>query len=127
MHGTVPRAREVNREELLVWTERDYRERFLLGDPMPPSWTRLSAPRASATAAPVPARAASSSGGVCAGTGELTGPPVQTHADSFRRGALHLAANRPPRLSVIPVRKRCQPPPETPAYPSHPKVRRTAL
>ena len=28
--------------------------------------------------------------GVCGGTGKLTGPPVQAHADSFRTGALRL-------------------------------------
>ena len=37
VHGTVPRARE----ELLAWTERYYRERYLLGAEMPESWTRL--------------------------------------------------------------------------------------
>ena len=37
VHGTVPQARE----ELLVWTERYYRDRYLLGNPMPVSWTRL--------------------------------------------------------------------------------------
>ena len=36
VHGTVPRARE----ELLVWTERHDRERYLLGAEMPASWTR---------------------------------------------------------------------------------------
>ena len=41
VHGTVPRAREAGREELLVWTERYYRDRYLLGHPMPVSWTRL--------------------------------------------------------------------------------------
>ena len=41
VHGTVPRAREVWRGELLVWTERYYRDRYLLGAEMPASWTRL--------------------------------------------------------------------------------------
>ena len=41
VHGTVLRAREAGREELLVWTERYYRDRYLLGHPMPGSWTRL--------------------------------------------------------------------------------------
>ena len=41
VHGTVPRAREAGREELLVWTERYYRDRYLLGAEMPASWTRL--------------------------------------------------------------------------------------
>ena len=41
MHGTVPRAREAGREELLVWTERHYRDRYLLGAEMPASWTWL--------------------------------------------------------------------------------------
>ena len=41
VHGTVPRAREGDREELLVWTERYYRDRYLLGNPMPASWTWL--------------------------------------------------------------------------------------
>ena len=41
VHGTVPRAREAGREELLVWTERYYRDRYLLGAEMPASWTSL--------------------------------------------------------------------------------------
>ena len=41
VHGIVPRAREAGREELLVWTERYYRDRYLLGAEMPESWTRL--------------------------------------------------------------------------------------
>ena len=41
VHGTVPRVREAGREELLVWTERYYRDRYLLGAEMPASWTRL--------------------------------------------------------------------------------------
>ena len=31
VHGTVPRARDADCEELLVWTERWYRDRYLLG------------------------------------------------------------------------------------------------
>ena len=41
VHGTVPRAREAVRAALLVWTERYYRDRYLLGAEMPASWTRL--------------------------------------------------------------------------------------
>ena len=41
VHGTLPRAREAGREELLVWTERHYRDRYLLGAEMPASWTWL--------------------------------------------------------------------------------------
>ena len=41
VHGTVPRVREAGRAELLVWTERYYRDRYLLGAEMPESWTRL--------------------------------------------------------------------------------------
>ena len=41
VHGTVPRAREAGREELLVWTERYYRDRYLFGAEMPASWTWL--------------------------------------------------------------------------------------
>ena len=41
VHGTAPRAREAGGEELLVWTERYYRDRYLLGAEMPASWTRL--------------------------------------------------------------------------------------
>ena len=41
VHGTVPRTREAGREELLVWTERYYRDRYLLGAEMPANWTRL--------------------------------------------------------------------------------------
>ena len=41
VHGTVPRVREAGREELLVWTERYYRDRYLLGAEMPASRTRL--------------------------------------------------------------------------------------
>ena len=41
VHGTVPRAREVWRGELLVWNERYYRERYLGGAEMPATWSRL--------------------------------------------------------------------------------------
>ena len=41
VHGTVPRAREVWRGELLVWNERYYRDRFLGGAEMPAIWSRL--------------------------------------------------------------------------------------
>ena len=36
MHGTVPRAHEAWRGELLAWTEKRYRERNLEDGPMPP-------------------------------------------------------------------------------------------
>ena len=41
VHGTVPRTREAGREELLVWTERFYRDRYLLGAEMPATWSHL--------------------------------------------------------------------------------------
>ena len=41
VHGTVPRAREVWRGELLVWDEGYYRARFLGGAEMPEAWSRL--------------------------------------------------------------------------------------
>ena len=41
VHGTVPRAREAGRKELLVWTERYYRDRCLPGAEMPTIWLRL--------------------------------------------------------------------------------------
>ena len=41
VHGTVARAREVWRGELLVWNERYYRDRYLGGAEMPPTWSRL--------------------------------------------------------------------------------------
>ena len=41
VYGTVPRAREVPRDELLVWTERYYRDLYLAGDAFPASWSRL--------------------------------------------------------------------------------------
>ena len=34
--------------------------------------------------------------GVCGGTGKLTGPYVQAHADSFRHGALRAGGDRSP-------------------------------
>ena len=40
-HGTVPRAREVYRGELLAWSEDEHRNGHLLGAPFPASWTRL--------------------------------------------------------------------------------------
>ena len=52
--------------------------------------------------------------GVCGGTGKLTGPYVQAHADSFRHGALRAGGDRSPRLTVVPVRTgRRRRPPET--------------
>ena len=36
VHGTVPRARDVWRGELLVWTGKYYRECYLECGPMPP-------------------------------------------------------------------------------------------
>ena len=41
VRGTVPRARQVWRGEFLVWNERYYRERYLGGAEMPPTWSRL--------------------------------------------------------------------------------------
>ena len=41
VHGTVPRAREAGLKELLVWTERYYRDLYLGGAEMPPTWPRL--------------------------------------------------------------------------------------
>ena len=41
VHGTVPRAREVRRGELLAWLEDEYRNRDLLGDPFSAGWARL--------------------------------------------------------------------------------------
>ena len=37
VHGTVPRAREVCRSELLAWAEEEYRNRHLLEVPFPAS------------------------------------------------------------------------------------------
>ena len=44
VHGTVPRAHEVWRSELLVWNEDFYRQRYLGGGTFPASWTRLTPP-----------------------------------------------------------------------------------
>ena len=41
VHGTVPRAREMFRSQLLAWTEDDYRNQYLFGAPFPSSWSRL--------------------------------------------------------------------------------------
>ena len=41
VHGTVPRAHEVWRSELLVWNESYYLARYLGGGEMPPTWSRL--------------------------------------------------------------------------------------
>ena len=41
VHGTVPRAHEAWRGELLVWTAEYYRARHLGGGVYPDSWTRL--------------------------------------------------------------------------------------
>ena len=41
VHGTVLRAHEVWRGELLVWTAECYRERYLGGEAFPDSWMRL--------------------------------------------------------------------------------------
>ena len=41
VYGTVPRAREVSRDALLVWTECYYRGLYLTGDAFPSSWSRL--------------------------------------------------------------------------------------
>ena len=56
--------------------------------------------------------------GVCGGSGELAGPYVQAHADSFRRGTLRLpdpagprAAKRAPTLRTR--RRRRVPPPQS--------------
>ena len=41
VRGTVPRAAEVWRGELLAWTERYYRQGYLLGGDFPIGWTEL--------------------------------------------------------------------------------------
>ena len=41
VHDMVPRAHEVWRGELLVWTAEYYRERHLAGGAFSDSWTRL--------------------------------------------------------------------------------------
>ena len=43
---------------------------------------------------------------VCAGTGELTGPYVQAHANAHVRGAPRDERGRVRKLSVVPVRAR---------------------
>ena len=40
VHGTVPRAREAWRSELLAWTEDYYRNGYLPGAPFPTGRTR---------------------------------------------------------------------------------------
>ena len=40
VHGTVPRAHEVWRGKLLVWTAEYYRKRHLGGEAFADSWTR---------------------------------------------------------------------------------------
>ena len=42
VHGTVPRAHECWKSELLVWKESHCRERYLTGGPFPDSWMRLT-------------------------------------------------------------------------------------
>ena len=44
VHGTVPRAHEVWRSELLAWNGTYYRQRYLGGGPFPDSWARLTPP-----------------------------------------------------------------------------------
>ena len=44
VHGTVPRAHECWKSELLVWKESRCRERYLAGGRFPDSWTRLTPP-----------------------------------------------------------------------------------
>ena len=41
VRGTVPRAAEVSRGELMVWNESYYRERYCRGGPLPADWTEL--------------------------------------------------------------------------------------
>ena len=41
VHGTVPRANDARRGELLVWTADYYRERHLAGGAFPDLWTHL--------------------------------------------------------------------------------------
>ena len=41
VHSTVPRAAECARDELVARTEREYRDRYLLGAEMPATWSRL--------------------------------------------------------------------------------------
>ena len=56
--------------------------------------------------------------GVCGGSGELAGPYVQAHADSFRRGVLRLPGpvrSRAPKPAptIRTRRRRRVPPPES--------------
>ena len=53
VHGTVPRAREVWRGELLVWNERYDRDCFLGGAEMPAPWSRLGRLRPGPCRAPL--------------------------------------------------------------------------
>ena len=39
--GTVPRAREATKDDLLVWTERHYRDLYLAGAAFPATWSQL--------------------------------------------------------------------------------------
>ena len=41
VHSTVPRAAECARDELVARTEREDRDRYLLGAEMPATWLRL--------------------------------------------------------------------------------------
>ena len=46
---------------------------------------------------------------VCSGTGKVTGPPVQAHADTFRSSTLRIAnrpTGKPKRKPTITVRRR---------------------
>ena len=54
VHGTIPRAREVWRGELLVWIAKNYRERYLEGAPMPPGWASLGRPLQADSASALP-------------------------------------------------------------------------
>ena len=101
--GTVPRAREAGREELLVWTERYYRDRYLLGAEMPASWTRLCR-RGSATGAPGPAGAVSSTAAFAGGAGSSPGRTSRRTPIRSAAGRCAQEASAPPRLSVVPVR-----------------------
>ena len=41
VHRAVPRLADVWKSELMVWTERRYRELYLIDQPFPSTWTRL--------------------------------------------------------------------------------------
>ena len=41
VHGTVLRAAECARDELVARTEREHRDRYLLGAEIPATWSRL--------------------------------------------------------------------------------------